>query len=897
MVTFLAHLAILGICSWAAATHLYRNRIDRALAASLLAWVNIVGTSLLLSWLTQLGNPVWFFRTSLLLAVLTWIAVRGRISPSAADPVALTSGGKRRWGWMLLASLVPFAAGALLTCFLYPPNNYDSLTYHLPRCVFYLGQGSLAHFPTYNSRQVFFPFNHTLLYVVPLVYGAPAAVLTFFNVAAWIGAGLAIFRFCRLSGRTFNGACFAVWIALMATQVIAQASSTTNDLPTAAALIASSVFVIRWTFGHLRRDTYLAGIGFGLTIGSKLTMVYFGPAGIVILGLLVFRLWRQGTLRVEWARMRSWLVPIAIAVVLVAPFIIFNLSARGEWMTTEYDYARNKPFSLTGGAQTGATYLLQFFVEPLHRFTFDLERTTQLNQWFINTFFKHWNPAHAFSELYIFPPDLNEDHVWFGFAGPFALLCALVVVVFPRKWYRPEGLAALAGFGWLAAFFLLNKWSLYNQRYFIAAYFAFTPSVALLWDAVPKWSWWRRSLGILVALAVIFTSCWFGAHYQFANTSRPLRPLLTSATARPVSPPVPPLLLERLRNEPFINSRFRGGNERTFLFMGHRPDQRFLASDHEDPQAYNLHSFWGVACNTVMLNSSQFYAYALIAVPGKTTAGAEPLGRIDSGVNNRHYIGVQPADRPAVPPNNHVLVVVNHGAYAPHRFSDLKIEVIGLNPADNLRLAARSTLGGELVQELLNSTTSGQFRIAATEPFDKITITLFAPDSVEPIATGEIALRTITDSTFAYLEADSDHLFAYEAVIPERAGPLEISGLASPEGPYAEFDLPRFRWAKKPVVRLVLNDPLGARRLKLSFSARLQVREEGRLEVYASGKLLDTLDFDGKHTWIEKTLEFPAEGGPTTIELRDIPLAGQAPAPESLYFVYRTLRVEGMPAQ
>ncbi len=50
----------------------------------------------------------------------------------------------------------------LLICLKYSPNNWDSLTYHIPRVHFYLAQGHLGHFDTLNLRQIYFPFNATL---------------------------------------------------------------------------------------------------------------------------------------------------------------------------------------------------------------------------------------------------------------------------------------------------------------------------------------------------------------------------------------------------------------------------------------------------------------------------------------------------------------------------------------------------------------------------------------------------------------------------------------------------------------------------------------------------------------------------------------------------------------
>ena len=184
MALFLAHMVVLVWASYAAAHRLIRAEVERLLAAALLAWGNLVVTSLLLSGLHHLGEPAWFFRTSLALALVTWLLLR-RI-PTESTPADV---GESRLSPLLLAAfiltLLPLAYASIRIASTYVPNNYDSLAYHLPRAMYYLGQNSLAHFDTGNPRQIYFPFNYNLLQAFGLIYGPPLQALNFFNLAAW----------------------------------------------------------------------------------------------------------------------------------------------------------------------------------------------------------------------------------------------------------------------------------------------------------------------------------------------------------------------------------------------------------------------------------------------------------------------------------------------------------------------------------------------------------------------------------------------------------------------------------------------------------------------------------------------------------------------------------------
>jgi 4-amino-4-deoxy-L-arabinose transferase-like glycosyltransferase len=879
MTLFLAHSVILLAISWLAAGRLHRLVMDRLLATTLLVWGNIVVTSLLLSGLHRLGEPAWFFRTSLLLAAITWLLLR-LVPPVVAAAPASDAAGSSRPSLTLLGAffltLLPIAYVSIRIAATYEPNNYDTLAYHLPRAMYYLGQNSLAHFQTGNPRQIYFPFNYNLLQLFGLVYSPPVQVLNFFNLAAWAAAGLAVYRLCRLSGFGAGASLVATWLSLTSTQVLAQGTATTNDLPTAAGLLCTLVYILRWRETRHTRHALLAGLAAGLTAGSKLTVIFFAPAAGLLLLVLGWRQWRSGEFRAFLTSLRAWIAPSVLAFALASPFALINLAQKGEWINKTYDFTLNRPFSVACVLQTSEAYLVQLFLEPLHRFTYDLKVTEQLNHWGSHAFFPHWNENYAFSPLYLFPPDLNEDHVWFGFTGPVILLAALFSLWRCRQRQAPGAWLAWLGLGWFATYFLLNKWSLYNQRYFVPAILVMSPGLAALLEA--GWTSDRfRRLTRSFATGLALCSLWLAGIYFFQNTSRPYGPLWEGNPAPPALPALPSLMTQRLSAQPRINIHSTDGNERIFLLMGLGRRQRFTAFDPTIPDAYNVYSEWGFPRKVAYTNIEQLSSYTVVEIPTKRTAGVEFLGTIGQGQPALDYYGLipHPENEPAASGNRNVLVELYYAPREPNRYMFLRLKVAGLNAPDHARLRVGVDYTDGTSESLAVFTASGETRASVTRPFHRFTVRV--EDQGDGGSIGAVDIPHVFRDRPPEEEAPENptSIFADELIAAEPKTRLTTSGLASPEGPYPQWDLPVIRWVKEPVLRLEIPAMEGIDRLALSFNLRLQARESASLDVRCNGELVKSYSVAGRTTWLNQRLELPAHPGTNVIEFRNVTVSNE----------------------
>jgi hypothetical protein len=110
-----------------------------------------------------------------------------------------------------------------------PPNTWDSMTYHLPRIMHWLQQGSVAHYPTANLRQLYQPpgAEYAMLHLYAL-WGSDRAL----NFVQWwsaIGCLVGVSLIAEHLGATRRGQLYSLVYVATLPMGILQATSTKND--------------------------------------------------------------------------------------------------------------------------------------------------------------------------------------------------------------------------------------------------------------------------------------------------------------------------------------------------------------------------------------------------------------------------------------------------------------------------------------------------------------------------------------------------------------------------------------------------------------------------------------------------------------------------------------------
>jgi hypothetical protein len=277
----LASTALVLTGALAAASLRLRSAVSFALAVYVLVCAEIVATTLVLSTAHAVDAAGYTIFQAVLLAAAAFAwHLRGR--PRPPMPQLDVIGGARRNP--ILTVLAVVVAGALVyelfIAVATPPNNGDSLTYHLTRAAAWLRHGGLYRIPHGQPEENDFPPNAEIqiLYTFAFLHRDTAAALTqWFAQAALI---VGVYGCARRLGFARPASLFAALLVPTLSLVALESMTTQNDLVVAAYVVAAAYFVT----ANRPAELALFGIAFGLALGTKPTALFAVP----VLALLAF---------------------------------------------------------------------------------------------------------------------------------------------------------------------------------------------------------------------------------------------------------------------------------------------------------------------------------------------------------------------------------------------------------------------------------------------------------------------------------------------------------------------------------------------------------------------------------------------------------------------------------
>lgn len=210
---------------------------------------------------------------------------------------------------------------------IYPPNNYDTMTYHLARIPHWLFHGNVEHYRTDIYRQLYQPpfSGYALLHIAALC-GSDFyfnALQTFFLVLT----GLSVYLLTGNNGTEGKIITFLLTITLPA--AILQASGSTNNIIEGFFILSSIVYVIRYLKKFQTEDALYAGLAGGLAAMTKGTSyIYLAPLVLLFLTGLIYRIYKTGS----YKSLITTFVAVVVFFSLTGSFYQRNIRLSGHFL-------------------------------------------------------------------------------------------------------------------------------------------------------------------------------------------------------------------------------------------------------------------------------------------------------------------------------------------------------------------------------------------------------------------------------------------------------------------------------------------------------------------------------------------------------------------------------------
>ncbi len=377
-----------------------------------------------------------------------------------------------------------------------PPNTWDSMTYHLPRIMHWLQQGSVAHYPTANLRQLYQPpgAEYAMLHLYAL-WGSDRAL----NLVQWwsaIGCLVGVSLIAQHLGASRRGQVYSLVFVATLPMGILQATSTKNDYLCGFWLVC----FIYFTLVAMERDRLTLPLL--LRLSTSLGFLFFTKStGYLFAFPFILSLFIR-----HWRIFRTPKIAF-----LVLPFVINlghygrNLAAFGSVFFTGDDIATNQSFTplaiLSNVIKNIALHLpisyetiipIQNFIISIHQkisISANDPRLTWDNSSFNVVFSTSENTAG------------NPLHVYL------LIIILLILCIHLQPRWTQDKIVLLYG-GAVAGGFLLFcgvlKWQLWHSRLHLPLFIAIAPVVGVVMDDYFK----RRIALYLCFLLLASSSFW-----------------------------------------------------------------------------------------------------------------------------------------------------------------------------------------------------------------------------------------------------------------------------------------------------------------------------------------------------------------------------------------------------
>ncbi len=423
------------------------------------------------------------------------------------------------WDKIYLGIILLITGLTLITALLYPPNNFDSMTYHMTRVAAWAQNGNVEFFPTANIRQLFqMPLAEFGILHLQILTGSDL----FANLVQWSSFVISIVLASLIAkelGCKMRGQMVSAVIAATLPMMLLQSSSTQNDLVVTVFCLAFAYYLLKLR-GELRWDYgFFCSASCGLALLTKGSAYIFIASLGIVLGLAMIIHARKFSRKLE--RTGILILILAGALILNLGHYQRNYNLYGHPLSTEgqrYLNQRHTPVALVSNIVRNSALHWGVPATPVREYMkkgLKLILGNELN-----------NPDTTWQGYeFDIPFTINEDTA--GNLPQFWLIVfVLILLPFSRienkklvYWYIASIICGCL------LFCLLLKWQIWGSRLHTTLFLLSIPVLGMLVSYYRKW--FKYLDVVIIALLLIYS-----LPFLLLNTTRPLVPYRAESWCR-----------------------------------------------------------------------------------------------------------------------------------------------------------------------------------------------------------------------------------------------------------------------------------------------------------------------------------------------------------------------------
>ncbi|NDJ22461.1 hypothetical protein GS682_12625 [Nostoc sp. B(2019)] len=469
---------------------------------------------------------------------------------------------------LLLCGITFYIVTIGLIAIIAPPNNWDSMDYHMSRVAYWIQNHSIAHYPTSYTPQLYQnPWSEFVILHFQILSGGDY----FANLVQWlsmIGCLIAVSLIAKQLGADLRGQVFSTVVAVTIPMGILQASSTQNDYVIAFWLVCLAHYLLLTV--QANQDSswinfFSIGSSIGLAILTKGTAYFYVFPFLIWLSLSQIK-------RLRWQVWKPALIVSSISLLLNISHYLRNYNLFASPLGEPGGY-RNEVLGVNILFSNILRNLALHIGTPIGLWNGIANKLIRIIHTFIGVDVD--DPRITFSKTFFVPGGWstigitgNENSA--GNLVHLILIILCITVFITQKYLRKQSYVFAYLITVVFAFLIfcyLVKWQAWNSRLHLPFFVLMSPFIGVVLSKVKK-----DKVAIFIVLFLLLSSL----SWVFFNR---YRPIISNKSIFQIS-----RVEQYFSNRPYLNVTYTGAVE----FLNSAKCSNIGLSMGKDPWEYPL---------------------------------------------------------------------------------------------------------------------------------------------------------------------------------------------------------------------------------------------------------------------------------------------------------------------